>query len=384
MTTPPRIALIGTGMIAAAHLRAARTAGAQVSGILGSRPERSAQLAREWEVPTGYPDLAALIADRPDVAHVCTPNNTHATYAEELIRAGIHVVLEKPVATSTAAAQHLVELAEQHGVLVTVPYVYRYHPLVREIRARRIAGEFGDIALIHGSYLQDWLLSSDSTTWRIDAAAGGPSRAFADIGTHWCDLAEFVSGERFASLSATTAITHRTRPAGTGPSFSGSTDDTGRAPVDTEDIALVNFKTAHDVPANTVISQVSAGRKNRLWLEIDGTAGSVVFDQENPETIWLGRENESVLLHRGETTAHPDQVQFNRTPAGHPQGWTDAFTAFITDSYAAFDGQQPEGLPTIEDGLRSVELIDAVLTSARGQGWVRVPADLTAGRQTPT
>lgn len=251
---------------------------------------------------------------------MCTPNNTHAAYAEELIRAGIHVVLEKPVATSTAEALRLAELAEQFGVVVTVPYVYRYHPLVREIRARRIAGEFGDIALIHGSYLQDWLLSPDSTTWRIDAAAGGPSRAFADIGTHWCDLAEFVSGERFASLSATTAITHPTRPGGTGPSFGGGTAAVERVPVHTEDIAMVTFRTAHGVPANTVISQVSAGRKNRLWLEIDGTTGSAVFDQENPETVWLGRERESVVLHRGEASAHPDQARLNRTPAGHPQG----------------------------------------------------------------
>lgn len=372
MTNPPRVALIGTGMIAAAHLRAARTAGAQVIGALGSRPERSTQLAGEWDIPTGYPDLAALIADRPTAAHVCTPNDSHAAYTEALIRAGIHVVLEKPVATSTAEARHLAELAEQFGVLVTVPYVYRYHPLVREIRARRIAGEFGDIALIHGSYLQDWLLSPDSTTWRIDAAAGGPSRAFADIGTHWCDLAEFVSGEQFASLSATTAITHPTRPVGTGTSFGGGTTAIERAPVHTEDIAMVNFRTARGVPANTVISQVSAGRKNRLWLEIDGTTGSAVFDQENPETVWLGREQESAVLHRGEAGAHPDQARLNRIPAGHPQGWTDAFTAFVTDSYAAFRGRLPEGLPTIGDGLRSVQLIDAVLTSARDQKWVEV------------
>lgn len=376
MAAQPRIALIGTGMIAGAHLRAARTLGAEVLGILGSRPERSAQVAREWRIPTGYPDLAALIAERPDVVHVCTPNNSHACYAEALIRAGIHAVVEKPVATTLADAELLADLAAKNGVVVTVPYVYRYHPLVREIRARRIAGEFGDIALVHGSYLQDWLLSPDAATWRANPVEGGPSRAFADIGTHWCDLAEFVSGEQFLRLSAITSITHPTRPRHSTTSFGGAVSSGNQqpehVPVHTEDIAVVNFETARNIPATTVISQVSAGRKNRLWLEIDGTTGSAVFDQENPETIWLGRENETVLLHRGETGARPEQARFNHVPAGHPQGWTDAFTAFIHDTYQAVGGDVPDGLPTIDDGLRSVGLIDAVLTSAQNRQWVTV------------
>ncbi|RSZ66039.1 Gfo/Idh/MocA family oxidoreductase [Corynebacterium hylobatis] len=376
MAAQPRIALIGTGMIAGAHLRAARSLGAEITGILGSRPERSAQVAREWRIPTGYADLAALIAERPDVVHVCTPNKSHAFYAEALIRAGIHTVVEKPVATTLADAELLADLAAKNDVVVTVPYVYRYHPLVREIRARRIAGEFGDIALVHGSYLQDWLLSPDAATWRVNPVEGGPSRAFADIGTHWCDLAEFVSGEKFLRLSAITSITHPTRPRHSTASFGGAVSSGNQqaeyVPVHTEDIAVVTFETARNIPATTVISQVSAGRKNRLWLEIDGTAGSAVFDQENPETIWLGRENESVLLHRGEAGAQPEQARFNQVPAGHPQGWTDAFTAFIHDTYRAVSGDVPDGLPTIEDGLRSVRLIDAVLSSAGSREWVSI------------
>lgn len=376
MATHPRIALIGTGMIASAHLRAARALGAEVIGILGSRPERSVQVARQWRIPTGYPDLDALILERPDVVHVCSPNNSHAFYAEALIRAGIHTVVEKPVATTLRDAELLAVLAAKNDVVVTVPYIYRYHPLVREIRARRIAGEFGDIALVHGSYLQDWLLSPNTTTWRVNPVEGGSSRAFADIGTHWCDLAEFVSGEKFLRLSAITSITHPTRPRHSTTSFSGAVSSDNQQPehvaVRTEDIAVVNFETARHIPATTVISQVSAGRKNRLWLEIDGTTGSAVFDQENPETIWLGRENETVLLHRGETDARPEQARFNHVPAGHPQGWTDAFTAFIHDTYLAVSGDLPEGLPTIEDGLRSIQLIDAVLTSAQSRQWVSI------------
>ncbi len=372
MSGPIRAAIIGTGMIAEAHLRAARDSGATVIGVLASSADRSASVAQRWGVPSGYTDLNALAADRPDVVHICTPNKTHAPYAEALIARGINVVVEKPIATSVEDAERIAKAARRAGVVATVPYVYRYHPLVREIRARRIAGEFGEVALLHGSYLQDWLLSPDASTWRIDPAEGGPSRAFADIGTHWCDIAEFVSGERFTEVNATTTITYPTRPAGSSASFGGASAEAERVAVHTEDTAVATFRTERGVTANTVISQVSAGRKNRLWIELDGTGGSAVFDQENPESIWLGTEDGALTLHRGEGRVAPDQARLNRTPAGHPQGWTDAFDAFVADTYAAISGESPEGLPTVEDGLRSVRIVDAVLSSARDGDWIRI------------
>ncbi|GAB3617413.1 Gfo/Idh/MocA family oxidoreductase [Okibacterium endophyticum] len=361
-------------MIAAAHLRAARNAGGHVIGVLASRPEKSTATADAWGVAAGYPDLGALLADRPDVVHVCTPNSTHVPYAEAIIAAGVNVVIEKPIATTVDDARRIVDAASAAGVIATVPYVYRYHPLVREIRARRIAGDLGEIALVHGSYLQDWLLSPDASTWRVDPAEGGPSRAFADIGSHWCDLAEFVSGETFATVTAATTITHPTRPAGSTASFSTVGASSERVPVTTEDIAVATFRTDRGITANTVISQVAAGRKNRLWLEVDGTRGSAVFDQEQPESIWLGTENGALTLHRGEGTVAPDQERLNRTPPGHPQGWTDAFDAFVADTYAAVRGQEPDGLPTVADGLRSVQIVSAVLESAAKGTWTDIPA----------
>ncbi|WP_067683773.1 Gfo/Idh/MocA family protein [Nocardia miyunensis] len=374
MNSPLRIALIGTGMIAAVHLRAARDAGAAVVGVLASRPDKSRQVAETWCVPTGYRDLDALVHDRPDVVHVCTPNSTHVRYAQALVDAGINVIVEKPIATTVADAEHLAASVETAGVVASVPYVYRYHPLIREIRARRAAGEFGDVALVHGSYLQDWLCSPDASTWRVDPRHGGGSRAFGDIGTHWCDLAEFVSGEVFTEVSAATTITYPTRPARSVASFAGPAAADERVEVSTEDTAVALFRTARGITANTVISQVSAGRKNRLWLEIDGTRGSAVFDQENPETAWLGTEHGTLTLHRGEGTVAPEQARLNRTPPGHAQGWTDAFAAFVADTYAAVRGEHPEGLPTIRDGLRSVHLIDAVLRSASTGAWARIDA----------
>ena len=371
MTGRLRAAIIGTGMIAAVHRRAIVDADATLAGVLGSSAQRSAQAGADWGV-RGYADLAELLADQPDVVHVCTPNATHAEYALAAIEAGINVVVEKPLATSLANARQLADAADAAGVVATVPFVYRFHPLVRELRARRIAGEFGDLTLLHGSYLQDWLVSPDSSSWRVEAAIGGASRAFGDIGSHWCDLVEFVSGERFTSVSAVTTIAYETRPAASGTSFGGASADAARDIVTTEDTAVATFRTASGVVANTVISQVAAGRKNRLWFELDGSKGSAVFDQESPESVWLGAEDCSTVLNRGQGRVSNDQARLNRAPAGHPMGYLDAFAAFVADTYTAIGGVVPEGLPTFADGVRSAAIVDAVLSSAATSTWAEV------------
>ncbi|MCY1692850.1 Gfo/Idh/MocA family protein [Curtobacterium sp. SL109] len=373
--TPLRVAMIGSGMIAAAHVRAARDAGAVIVGLLGSSAPRSREVAEQWGVPTGYASLDDLIADGPDVVHVCTPNDTHVDYAVALTGAGLHTVVEKPVATTLPEARRLADAVRAAGTVSTVPYVYRYHPMVREVRARIAAGSLGRVLTVHGSYLQDWLVSPEASTWRVDPARGGASRAFADIGTHWADLAEFIAGMRFTELTARTSIAYAERPNPSTASASFGRPDTASVatvPVRTEDTAVVTFATADGSLANTVVSQVAAGRKNRLWIEVDGSAGSAVFDQEQPESVWFGGEDGSTTVHRAEGTVSDDQARLNRTPAGHPQGWTDAFAVFCADTYAAVRGEVPEGLPTVEDGVRSLEVVDAVLRSAPTGEWTGI------------
>jgi predicted dehydrogenase len=376
-----RVVIVGTGMIGAVHRRAARDAGAEVIGVLGSSPARSRQVAAEWGGIRAYASIDEVVADRPDVVQICTPNATHREYALAVIRAGIHVVCEKPLALTAEAALELAEAAEAAGVVATVPFAYRYHPLVRELRARRIAGDFGDVVLVHGSYLQDWLLDPESSSWRVDAASGGASRAFADIGSHWCDLAEFISGERFSSVSAVMDTVYPTRPAPSGPSFGAAAGPAAagtRVTVSTEDTAVATFRTASGVTANTVISQVSAGRKNRLWVEVDGSRGSAVFDQENPNSVWLGTDEGARILDRAAGDVSSDQRRLDLVPAGHPQGYPDAFAAFLADTYAAVratevGGPAPEGLPTFRDGLRAARIIDAVITSSTSLAWTSIP-----------
>ncbi|MEV0088451.1 Gfo/Idh/MocA family oxidoreductase [Saccharopolyspora sp. NPDC050642] len=368
------VAILGAGMIGDVHRRAAILAGAEVVGVLASSPQRSKQVAAAWGV-AAYQDLAEVLADdRVDVVHVCTPNATHAPFAEAALRAGKHVICEKPLGISTAEAERMTAAAAAaSGLVASVPFVYRYHPVVREIRARRQAGEFGVWNLLHGSYLQDWMLSPDASSWRVDPELGGPSRAFADIGSHWCDLVQWVSGETFTDVLAELSIVVPTRPAAAGPTFAGPTEVAGdRVEVRTEDSAALLLRTAAGVLGSATISQVAAGRKNRLWFELDGALGSAVFDQEEPERIWLGGADGNRILVRDPEHGSPEQRRLSKLPAGHAQGYAQCFEAFVADTYAAIDGGSPEGLPTFEDGLRSARLVDAVLRSARNGSWTKV------------
>lgn len=370
-----RVAIIGAGMVGEIHRRAAVLAGADVIGVMASTRQRSAQVATEWNVAEAYPAVEDVLASDAEVVHVCTPNATHAYLSEALIGAGKHIICEKPLGISLAEAQRMTDMAAAAGVVATVPFVYRYHPLAHEILARRRAGEFGVWHLLHGSYLQDWMSSPRSSSWRVDPAAGGPSRAFADIGSHWCDLVEWVSGERIMQVNAGTMIAFGERPADSGRSFTGTAGcGSGTAPVTTEDAAVVSFRTANGVLGTVTVSQVSAGRKNRLWFELDGSRGSVAFDQENPESIWLGTRSGHTVLARDTQHGSREQRARDPLPAGHNRGYAQCFEDFVADTYLAVDGGDPESLPRFADGLRSARIVDAVLRSAESGSWTSLAA----------
>lgn len=358
-------------MISGVHRRAVEAAGGQVVGVLGSSPERSSQLASEWGVD-GFASLDSLLASEADVVHVCSPNATHVDYAAAALRAGKHVICEKPIATTAADAERLVAIAEESELVATVPFVYRYHPIVRELRSRRRRGDFGEMFAVHGSYLQDWMLSPGAANWRIDAAAGGRSRAFADIGSHWCDLVEFVSGERFSSLTAVTSVAIPRRPDITLPSFSSPGETSERVEVATEDIAMLLLSTDRGGLGNVTVSQVAGGRRNRLWFELDGAQGSAVFDQESPETAWLGTPEGATIIARGAGPLSDEQARLSYLPGGHAQGYQDCFDAFVADTFATIRGEAPDGLPTLVDGLRAARLVEAVLVSAGSGEWTRI------------
>ncbi|KMM76819.1 oxidoreductase [Xanthomonas sp. NCPPB 1128] len=368
------IAIVGTGMIGAVHRRAALLAGAAVRGVAASSPQRAREMAQAWDVPRAYRDIEEVVADpQVQVVHVCTPNHLHRAMAQAALDAGKHVICEKPLATTLEDAQALAALARATGLVATVPFVYRYHPVVREARARIAQGELGPLRLIHGSYLQDWLLDPASNNWRVDPALGGASRVFADIGSHWCDLVEWVSGERFAEVSATFATVIAERGTTTGQSFTTPAAGGAMQAVSSEDVAMAMLRTGAGTLAALTVSQVSAGRRNRLWFEIDGARASVAFDQEDAERLWIGRpdQREEVFV-RGPGAGSAEQRRLATLPAGHAQGYGDCFEAFVADTYRAIDGERPEGLPTFDDGLRSALIVDRVITSARTRGWTSI------------
>ncbi|WP_369980384.1 Gfo/Idh/MocA family protein [Xanthomonas bundabergensis] len=368
------IAIVGTGMIGAVHRRAALLAGAQVRGIAASSPQRARDVAQSWDVPRAYRDIEDVVADpQVQVVHVCTPNHLHRAMAQAALEAGKHVICEKPLATTLEDAQALAALAAATGLVATVPFVYRYHPVVREARARIAQGELGPLRLIHGSYLQDWLLDPASNNWRVDPALGGASRVFADIGSHWCDLVEWVGGERFVEVSAAFATVIAERGALTGQSFSTPTAGGAMQAVSSEDVAAAMFRTGAGTLASLTVSQVSAGRRNRLWFEIDGARASVAFDQEDAERLWIGLPDQrEETFVRGPGAGSAEQRRLSVLPAGHAQGYGNCFEAFVADTYRAIQGERPEGLPTFDDGVRSALIVDRVITSARTRGWTSI------------
>jgi len=366
------VGIVGAGGIGRLHARAARTAGAVVVGAVGSAPDRGEAAAARIGAQRGYADLASMLAEHAvDVVHICTPNASHAELAMSLLQAGLHAVCEKPLTTDPESARLLTTEARRAGVVATVPFVYRFHPMARELRARVVAGEAGQLAVIHGHYLQDWLSRASDTNWRVSARTGGPSRAFADIGSHWCDLAEFVTGQRIGRLSARTSTVAAHRGVATDP------DSVNPANlVDTEDAVSLSFVTDGDVLGSAVICQVAAGRKNRLYVEVSGTETSFAFNQEEPELLWLGRRDGSEVLMRDPDALSPEAARYCTLPAGHAQGYQECFDNFVADTYAVIrGGSMPPGLPTFADGLRSTQITAAVLDSADNDGaWVDVPA----------
>ena len=392
-----RVGVAGTGFIGAVHARSARLAGGHLAGVAASTPQRGEQAAAQLGAERAYATAEELVeASDIDVVHICTPNHLHLPLAERALAAGKHVVCEKPLALDLTGAQRLADAAASSGRCVGVPFVYRYHPTVLEARERVRSGATGPLRLLHGSYLQDWLLKPEDDNWRIDEQLGGLSRAFADIGSHWCDLVEFVSGHRIAKLSARTATVLAERvDTGGRPAFTSADGNGGNGAahttrqVATEDAAVVQFETDHGALGSTVISQVSAGRKNRLWFELDGAEEAVVFDQESPETLWVGRRESTTLYRRDPEHLSAAAARVNTLPAGHPEGYALCFDSFVRDVYDAIRGggqsSAADGMPAFADGLRAAQITDAVLRSAREERWVDVaPAPAAAGAPAST
>ncbi|WP_404286929.1 Gfo/Idh/MocA family protein [Glutamicibacter arilaitensis] len=348
-----RVGVIGGGFMAKTHAQAIRRAGAQLVGVR-SNGDQSTQAASRALGATAMPNIDSLL-ELCDVVHVTTPNALHAQQVASALESGVAVVCEKPLGVSAQEAEHLVKLAKDANVIATVPFVYRFHPMVRQARAHVREGKLGRLLTVRGEYFQDWMHSVADSNWRVEQSQGGASRAFGDIGSHLVDLLEFISSERIVRINAATSIAHEHR---------------GGTQVDTEDVAVLSVQMQSGAIGSLMVSQVNAGRKNTLNLELSGVASAIEFVQERPEELWIGKSDVSQILSRQSTELSEDAARLSVVPAGHPMGYLDAFAAFVADTYTAIGGNQPEGLPTFLDGARAASLTEAVLLSARSGQWV--------------
>ncbi len=379
---PIRVGVVGTGFAASAHLDAlARVIGVEVAGVAGSSPERARSAADRLGIGRVYPDLEALLGDAEvDAVHNCTPNHLHAHITLQAFAAGKHVLSEKPLGIDSDETARLVNAASGANSVTGVCFNYRHFPLVQQARAILAGGEDGKVHLVHGSYLQDWLLHQDDWNWRLEAVKAGPTRAVGDIGSHWVDTLEHVTGDRVLEVTADLGRLYeeRLRPAEDVETFARADAKGTRYPVDTEDFGSVLVRFASGACGAFSVSQVSPGRKNRLWFEVDTARASFVWDQEEPNRLWIGRRDvPNRELVRDPSLLGPSVAPLAHYPGGHQEGWPDALRNMFTDFYAAVaaHGRGQPYRPTFasfEEGHHVTQVIEAVAESHRTRSWVHV------------
>ncbi len=370
--------IFGTGFMGRVHTEGLRRLGSvEVAGIAARTEEQARHFADELSIAGATGDYRDFLADPAiDAVHICTPNELHFPMAMAALEAGKHVLCEKPLATSVQEAEQMLRRAREKNLVHCTFHNLRYYPLVQQMRSLCQAGELGEILVAQGTYSQDWLLYDTDWNWRIES---GPSRAFADIGTHWCDMVEHITGLRIASLCADLQTFHTTRkkPKGSVETFSAKTAqpaDYEEVPITTEDFGSMIFRLGEKARGSMTVSQVSAGRKNRLFVEIYGTKASVTWDGERPDELWIGRRNEpNGIVVKDPSLLAANARSYADLPGGHSEGYDDTFKQVFRRFYRTVaDRNAPVEYPTFEDGLRQLHILDAVLASSRKQAWEKV------------
>jgi predicted dehydrogenase len=375
-------AIIGLGFVGRAHLEALRRRGIAVAGLLGSSPERTREACSSLGLEHAYSSLEELARDAGvDVVHICTPNHLHFEQASTLLKSGKHVLCEKPLAMDTQQSAALIELAREHKCAGGVAYNLRYYPLCQEARSIVERGLIGTPRLVHGSFLQDWLLYPSDWNWRLDPKLGGELRAISDIGTHWLDLMTWITGRKVTEVCAdlVTVNPKRRRPRGRVESFQKSTaKEFDEIKISTDDYGSVLLHFESSLRGVMTVSQVSAGRKARLWFEVDGSEGSLAWNSESPNTLWIGhRKRANEEMPKDPALMSPAALGYAAYPGGHPEGYPDTFAQLFKDFYAyvaAGDLIALRTFPTFETGHQEMILCDVIAASNRERRWVKVNA----------
>ena len=375
-----RTGVVGTGFIGAVHIEQLRRLGNVEVAALAETQDPQGK-AEALSVPKGYSDYKEMIdRENLDALHICTGNNSHFAVADYALEKGVHVVCEKPLSLTSAEAEKLVKKAKEKGLVNAVNYNCRYYPLVYQMREMVRSGDVGEIYTVHGGYLQDWLYLDTDYNWRLEPELSGASRAFSDIGTHWLDQVEFVTGLKAVELLADFAVFHKTRKKPLKPveTYSGMAlrpEDYQTVPIKTEDYATVLFHFENGARGCCNISQVFAGRKNQMLLSIGGSKCALHWDSENSNSLWVGRRETA----NGEYVKDPSVLKpavgtVVGYPGGHVEGFPDTFKQNFTKIYKAIAaGRQTEGeYATFEDGLKEMIVCEKAVESAKEGRWIKI------------
>lgn len=372
-------AVIGTGFIGAVHLSTLRRLGIPIVGVLGSSPARGTERARALGVAKAYGSLDELLADPAvQVVHVTSPNVAHYPQVKAILAAGKHVICEKPLAMTAAQSAEMVAMAHASGKVAAVCYNTRFYPLNQHAHGMMKAGELGDLRLITGHFHQDWLAKETDWNWRLEAEEGGPLRSVSDIGTHWVDLTNFITGQKPVAVMAelATFIPERQKPLGPVETFTATKGPTETRKIETDDAATILLRYGNGGRGMMSTSQVSHGRRGLLCWDISGSKASAAWSAEHPEDLWIGhREAPNQVLLRDPSLMNPTGAAAAFMPGGHPEGFADTWAAFFTQVYRdiARGGRGKDSTwATFDDGHYEMRFCDAVLASAASGTWVNV------------
>ncbi|OGS21430.1 MAG: dehydrogenase [Elusimicrobia bacterium RIFOXYA2_FULL_40_6] len=380
-----RAGIIGVGFIGQAHVEALRRLGnVEIVAVSEANKELAQQKAQQFGIPKAYENYQDLINDKDvDVVHNCTPNNVHYKINVEIINAGKHIISEKPLAIKSEESKALVELAEKKNVVNAVCFNYRFYPLNQHSHFEIKNNALGKINIVLGQYLQDWLFFDTDYNWRLEPAISGPSRAIADIGSHWCDLIQFLTGKEILSVCADLQTVHaqRKKPKKAVETFANKElkpEDYESVNINTEDYGSVLVRMEDNVKGVFTVSQVSAGRKNHIYYQIDGNKKSVSWNHEDCDKLWIGhRETANELLIRDASLLNKDAKRFAHYPGGHPEGYPDCIKNLFNEVYQfILTGKDPKKdektFPTFKDGHRAVAICEAILESNKAEKWTAV------------
>lgn len=374
--------IIGTGFIGPAHIEALRRLGYVEVAAVSERDQALAQRkADELCIPKAYGDYKQLLADPEiQVVHNCTPNHLHFEVNRDILAAGKHVVSEKPLAMNSTESKELVRLAAQAGVVNAIDFNYRYMPLVQQARAMcQSHDDVGRVLAVHGSYLQDWLFKETDWNWRLVPELSGDSRAVADVGSHWCDLIQFITGLKIVRVMADLVTIHpsRKRPRVEVETYAGKVltpEEMEDVAIGTEDYASILLEFDSGAHGVMTVNQCAAGRKNRLFYEINGAKCGLSWDQEKPNELWIGhRDRPNEVMMKDPSLLYPEVREYAHYPGGHNEAYPDGPKNLFRNVYGFIAGTRPGGdFATFVDGHNEIAICDAVLKSGRAKQWVDV------------